>query len=151
MLDLYAEFRAVVSALEKGRIEYALCGGLAVSIYSEPRATQDMDFMILAHDLNDIIAIARGLGFDIQHPPMEFAGGRVVIRRLTKVEATDHMVMDLLLADSEPLKGIFQSREHLEWEGLPLWIVNRAGLIELKRLRNSAQDRADIEKLEGLS
>lgn len=140
--------------MEKARVEYALCGGLAVSIYSEPRATQDMDFMILADDVNKVLEVAGVLGFNIRHSPMEFAGGQVVIRRVTKVEPVvggaeaDHMVLDLILAEGEPLKRIFQARERLDWDDLALWVVSRAGLIELKRLRNSAQDRADIEKLE---
>ncbi len=29
--------------LEKSRIDYAVLGGIAVSVYSEPRMTQDID------------------------------------------------------------------------------------------------------------
>ena len=36
-----------------------------------------------------------------------------------------------------------------EWEGGRLSVVSRDGLIELKQLRNSGQDIADIEALTG--
>lgn len=137
--------------METAGVAYALCGGLAVSIYAEPRATGDIDFMMLTKDYETLRTRLKGLGFSIEHPPMEFSKGRVVIQRLTKVEegGSDHLVLDLILADHEPLKSIFEKRQRLDWAGRPLWIVSREGLIELKRLRNSAQDRADLEKLEG--
>ena len=48
MLDLYEEFRAVVTALEDRDIDYAVCGGLAVAVYTEPRATVDIDLLVLS-------------------------------------------------------------------------------------------------------
>lgn len=150
MLDLYEEFRLVVTELERAKIEYALCGGLAVSIYAEPRATVDLDFMVMGEDLNKLRSIVQPLGFNIPHPPMDLSGGKVVIHRLTKVESDggDHVILDLIIADREPLKRIFESRQQMKWEAVPLWVVSREGLIELKRLRGSTQDLADIEKLE---
>jgi hypothetical protein len=37
VLDLYDELRALCAALDAAQIEYALVGGLAVSIYATPR------------------------------------------------------------------------------------------------------------------
>lgn len=46
MLDLYAELRRIVEALDAAGIAYALAGGLAVSIHTTPRATEDIDILI---------------------------------------------------------------------------------------------------------
>lgn len=51
MLDLYAELRRVVEALHSADVPYALAGGLAVSIYTTPRATEDIDLLIDRADL----------------------------------------------------------------------------------------------------
>lgn len=47
MQDLYAEFNTVVQAFSAEGIPYAVCGGLAFAIHVHPRATVDMDFLIL--------------------------------------------------------------------------------------------------------
>jgi len=47
------------------------------------------------------------------------------------------------------LRAIWNSRMDAEWEGGQLSVVSRDGLIELKQLRNSGQDIADIEALTG--
>ena len=52
MLDLTHELRRIVSALDVAGAVYALAGGLAVSIYSTPRATQDIDLLLAVADLN---------------------------------------------------------------------------------------------------
>jgi len=44
-LDLQAELRGIVQALDAAGIAYALVGGLAVSIYATPRATEDVDIL----------------------------------------------------------------------------------------------------------
>jgi len=47
LLDLYDEFKAIISALVERAIDYAVCGGLAMAVYGVPRATIDIDFLIL--------------------------------------------------------------------------------------------------------
>ncbi len=46
MLDLYEELRILLGKLQESRIEYALCGGLALALYGIPRATVDIDIMV---------------------------------------------------------------------------------------------------------
>jgi hypothetical protein len=41
MLDLYEELRGIVGDLEKEKIPYVLCGGLATVVYSTPRFTDE--------------------------------------------------------------------------------------------------------------
>ncbi len=46
MPKLYDELRTLISALDRGKIEYALCGGIAMAIHGRPRATVDIDILI---------------------------------------------------------------------------------------------------------
>ena len=48
MFDLYYEFRRLIAALDEHLIDYALCGGIAMAIYDRPRATIDIDLLILS-------------------------------------------------------------------------------------------------------
>ena len=61
MLDLYDEFKALISALAIRKIVYALCGGLAMAVYGVQRATVDIDLLIIAADLDDIERLKEGM------------------------------------------------------------------------------------------
>ena len=62
MLDLIEELRSIVGALEAARVEFAVCGGLAVAIHVAPRATLDVDLLLPEGQLERCKEIARGLG-----------------------------------------------------------------------------------------
>lgn len=147
MLDLAQELRGILGALEAAGAEYALAGGLAVSIYSTPRATQDIALLLAVSDVDRVTALLRDLGFRLAGRPMTVAGGRLDIQRLIKIDGTDVLPVDLLLPLDPELVGILGARTDIAWEGRRLWIVPLAGLRALKRLRGSAQDRADLEAL----
>jgi hypothetical protein len=147
VLDLFNELRAIVAALDGAGVAYALAGGLAVSIYSVPRATQDIDLLIAMSDLEGTVAAVRDLGFRVAGRAMRVASGRLEIQRLIKIDGADVLPLDLLLPLDQELAGILATRAEISWEETALWIVTVPGLRSLKRLRGSAQDRADLEAL----
>lgn len=81
---------------------------------------------------------------------MDLAGGQVRIRRVSKVDPAsgDLLSLDLLLV-TPVLEEVWRTRLQVEGEQGSVWVVSRAGLITLKRLRGSGQDRDDIQRLEG--
>ena len=46
MTDLLSELRCITDALDVARVDYALCGGVALAIYGIPRATIDIDMLV---------------------------------------------------------------------------------------------------------
>ena len=148
MFDLYEEFNSIVAALEEHGIDYAVCGGLAMAVHGLPRATVDIDLLILGKSLEQVRELARTLGYTIEAFPMTFSRGAVEIRRLSKIDRDTGIVLslDLLLVTPE-IVDIWQSRTEVAWEAGSLWVVSRRGLMALKSLRSSAQDLADIERL----
>ena len=108
---------------------------------------QDIDLLLAVSDLDRATAALRDLGFRIAGRPMTVAGGRMEIQRLIKIDGTDLLPLDLLLPLDTELASILAARTEITWEGTPLWIVTIPGLRSLKRLRGSAQDRADLEAL----
>jgi hypothetical protein len=69
---------------------------------------------------------------------------------LTKIKPGDPevLVLDVIEVRAGATERAWQTRIHAEWEGHPVTVVSREGLIELKRLRGSPQDLADITLLE---
>ena len=147
VLDLYAELRQVVAALDSAGIVYALAGGLAVAIYATPRATQDIDLLVAREHLDSAIARLERLGYKRAGVPMQVAGGRLTIQRLIKIEGSDLLPVDLLVPNDSDLGQVLTDRRGIEWEGLAISVVSATGLRRLKRLRGSAQDLADLEAL----
>lgn len=150
MLDIFDELKEVTAKLEENEVEYALCGGLAMAVYGIPRATIDIDLLIQTKSLDKIKSLAKEKGYKLEADPMSFADSSIEIRRFTKIDpdSEDFLTLDLLLV-TPPLKGVWETREKVEWEHGTLSVVSRKGLIALKTLRNSGQDIDDIKKLKG--
>jgi hypothetical protein len=149
VLDLIEELRSIIAALEAARVEFAVCGGLAVAIHVAPRATLDVDLLLPMSQLERSKEIARGLGYGIESGPMRFSGGAVEIHRLSKPdsETGDLLSLDLLVVTAG-LEEVWASRERIRWEHGVVPVVSRSGLIAMKRLRGSGQDLDDIRALE---
>jgi hypothetical protein len=148
MLNLYEEFKSLVVKLSEQNIDYALCGGLAMAIYGVPRATVDIDLLILTESLEKVISLAKQLGYTFEAKPMTFAKGVIEIRRTSKVDpdSGDVLILDLLLVTSA-ITSAWESKVEVEWESGKLKVVSREGLIMLKSLRSSGQDLDDIKRL----
>ena len=148
-MDLLNELRSLVDSLEGAGLPYALCGGLAVAVHGWTRATVDIDLLVPAESFAPIRDVAKGLGFFHEASPMDFAQGRVQMKRLVKIdpESGDPLLLDLILVTSA-LEETWAQRVSVEWEYGLLRVVSPEGLIRMKQLRDSLQDRADIEALQ---
>ena len=151
MPNLFEEFRIIVGALAAARVPYAVCGGIAMSIHARPRATIDVDLLAPPAVVATIAELLAPHGFARREPaPTRLAGGDVVMHRLTKIVPGDPevLMLDIIEARPGPTERAWDTRMDAAWEGYAVTVVSPAGLIELKRLRGSAQDMADIALLE---
>ena len=148
MLDLYDEFNKVVTLLAEHTIDYALCGGLALAVYGIPRATIDIDLLIMPESLETVMPLARELGYKKETLPMRFTDRGIEIRRVSKIDqdSGDILMLDLLLV-TPAILPVWKSRKEVAWEHGTLWVVSRDGLMALKSLRGSGQDLEDISRL----
>ena len=156
-MDLLVELARIVKAFDENKIDYALCGGLALAVYAKPRATLDIDIMVQADFIGkikkkaeELKKKAEELGFTVHAAPMKLKGGAVQIHRMTKFddELGEHLSLDLLVVTPET-KLSWDSRITVEWEEGTLKVLSPKGLIQLKSLRNSGQDKDDIKYLSG--
>ncbi len=148
MLDLSQELKSTVAALDRAGISYALCGGLALAIYGIPRATLDIDLLMLAENVDAAKQTLGKAGYRLPASVIHFAENRVLIHRLTKKDpvSEDYLSIDILEV-TEALTQVWENRVSVTWEDGRLSTVSKQGLITLKTLRSSGQDRDDIRKL----
>lgn len=151
MLDLFEELKNLITRLNDAQKDYALCGGLALAIYGIPRATVDIDILIPKDSFAEVRPITEELGYRLQATPMKFKGDVIEIHRISKIdpETGDLFSLDFLFVNPH-LEHIWKSRHPVLWEGGTLWVVSREGLIALKEMRGSGQDRDDIHRLKGI-
>jgi hypothetical protein len=146
MPTLFDELKALLRQLQTDKVEYALCGGLALAVHGLPRATVDIDLMIHSQDWDQLQKSAKKLGFTLPAAPMHFGGGKVEIRRVSKIQEKQVLTLDALLV-TPALEEIWASRRQLPWENGKVWVISRDGLIALKKISGRPQDLADIQRL----
>lgn len=150
MLDLFDELVALIDALESKRIDYAVCGGLAMAIWGLPRATVDIDLLIERESLAAVEEVAAFRGYTFKAHPMSFSAGAIVIHRVTKIDPDggDVLMLDLLLVTPAVLDA-WENRTRVEWDHGVMSVVSREGLAKLKSFRASGTDLDDIRRLKG--
>lgn len=148
-MDLIHEFSALIDELNRENVEYAVCGGIAVTIHGYVRTTKDIDFLIRKEDANRVVKLAQQAGFLDDSGNTSFGLGterETIIRRVVKTEGRDLLMLDLILV-SPILEPAWQSRTIIEWEGRRVSIVSRDGLALMKTLAGRDQDLTDLKQL----
>lgn len=147
MIDLFDELRRVVKTLSQAQVPYVIVGGLAYSIWVESRNTEDIDLLILSEDWPNVATLLEPLGYWPLAEPMDFRNVR--IRRLTKLQDNDSLVLDLVLAD-EHFRACVDNPVKLEYDDQEYCLAPPEVLIEMKSARMSSKDIQDIEGLQKL-
>jgi hypothetical protein len=148
-MDLYVEFQQLVAKLQDAKLEYAVCGGVAVAIMGFTRFTKDIDILVRAEDLSKVMDAAAECGFNMPARPMTFGVNtplEMQLRRVTKVIGTQYMPLDLMLV-TPVLEDVWASREIMDWKGQTVMAVSLEGLAKMKRLSGRDKDKIDIERL----
>lgn len=150
MIDIYQEFRQLVSLLEQAKLPYAICGGFAVAIHGYVRATKDIDLLVQEVNLEAIVDVAKQGGFDPSDGFLTFGIGtenQTVIKRLNKFVGTNFLSLDLILV-SNKTAGAWRDRLVVKFQDQEITVVSRKGLITMKEIAGRQQDLLDIAKLQ---
>ena len=140
----------LIADFNRRGLNYALAGGWAFSALVEPRATTDIDLLMLVEQPSrEGIQSLLSPQFDstVVHPaPMRFQG--ISIWRAVGIRGDQEVVVDFLLADSEYLRTALARRRVVAFDALQVPILTLEDLILLKTIAGRLQDRADLEKIE---
>jgi hypothetical protein len=144
MQSLESELRELVRLFNQEKIDYALCGGMAVAIHGYPRFTKDIDFLIPPESLVQAREVAATAGFLDESGRIPFADSNVY--RVVKIEGADFRILDLLVP--KRLDTIaWKDRQWFDWNGLPICTVSVEGLVEMKLAAGRDIDLIDIRQL----
>jgi hypothetical protein len=144
-LDLDTEFRSIIEALEREDIDYAVVGALALAIHGAPRATSDIDLLVLPDKLDRILEVVEQLGYDMRALPMKFSDG-MQLQRVTRIEEGDAVTLDLILVDDN-LDPVWATRTPISTRTGSIRVISRDALIAMKLAAGRTRDIADVERL----
>lgn len=152
---LLTVLRRIAETLDERRQAWALVGGLAVSVRSEPRFTRDIDVAAAVSDDASAEALVSSLvvsGFRLRLSLEHEALKRLATVRLTPPgEAEEGIVVDLLFASSGIEGEICRDADRLELApGLTVPVAQAGHLVAMKLLAlapDRPQDAIDLRAL----
>ena len=143
-MDLYDELTKIVDRFEAGKLDYAICGGVAVAFHGYPRFTKDIDLLARQDDVERAMDLLEEIGFSERSGRIPFED--LDLHRTSKIVGTDTLSDDLL-AVSPALQEVWDSQAVFDWEGRKLRVVSAEGLARMKQMSGRRQDLLDLEKL----
>jgi predicted nucleotidyltransferase len=147
--------RTICRDLDEARVPFALVGGLAVSVRTEPRFTRDADLAVAVHDDTDaerLIRALRARGYEVDSVVEQAVAGRIATVRLRRTTEAPVPLIDLLFASSGIEHEVVAEAEPVEvLPGLRLPVASTGHLIALKLLsRDDEQRPQDLVDLRSL-
>ncbi len=135
----------ISSVLNKEKISYAIIGGIAISYWSVPRYTKDLDLTLsLTHTnwvkLKKTLDANKVKWILIQQPLEESIPDLV---RLT----WKNQLIDFQISKTKHQESLIKRRKKVILEGRAIYIASPEDIFVLKLLANRPQDRADIHQL----
>lgn len=128
-----------LSKLLSNKVEWALCGGLAVGVHSRPRGTDDVDILLTGDSVLTYLYNLTSISF-------KKSTDHIIIHRQTSV-SVDLVTPEYINVSSEIVhKAIQTAKSHVVGK-VSIPVVNRDGLVALKLSRGKYIDLADIESI----
>jgi hypothetical protein len=148
-VNLVDELVAIAGALRDSGVDYAVCGGIAVTIHGATRTTKDIDLLVAPEDVDRAMEALRPLQYTFAALPMTFeddTGRAQRVQRVTKLQDGAALVVDLLIAEHETAQYLRDAIEVTLPEAT-LRVVTRADLVRMKQAAGRPQDLADVQRL----
>jgi hypothetical protein len=150
--DLFDALKSLCALLHDAHVEFCLIGGLAVAIQSKPRATEDIDLLVLIEEpqIQLLIDILKK-GFSIIHGKNVMHLDNATICRIVLASSANNsagvIVVDFLLANHEIYREALRNPISLSIDGVTIPMASPGNLIRMKELSNRPQDLLDIAAL----
>lgn len=146
--NLFTELIGLTSEFRRQGLDYAVCGGLALAVYGFPRATKDIDVLVVEQSLPQIKAAAKRCGFTITGTTMTFGSGDRLVRVIKPLPpGEDVLILDLMLV-GEHNRDAWETRREVETTIGTVCVAGVEGLKNMKRRAGRPHDLADLQRLE---
>ena len=134
----------VASTLERHGLNYAIIGGVAASIWGEPRYTKDVDLTVFVEQGDEQRVVDILLGAFKQRP--EFSKQHITRGAVMLLEASNGCPLDITLATTLAYEGMVRSRLKTAQlkQGVTVSILSAEDLVIYKCIAGRGTDGRDI-------
>jgi hypothetical protein len=140
--DLEGAVRDVVSILRQVKIPYMLIGALALPVWGRPRATLDIDFMIMAAEIPENLMKQLGaFGFKLD---LQWVRDNPFLKGVQSRFRSTTLTLDLLLRKNAHHESAFQRRKRKRYGGMTIWFPSAEDFILLKLRAGRPTDFDDV-------
>jgi hypothetical protein len=140
--DLEGSLKGIVRAIRQARIPYMIIGALALPVWGRPRATLDIDFMILANEIpNKLAASLFQLGFELDD---EWQRANPFLKGVQSRFRSKALTLDFLLRRDRHHEDAFRRRRKKLRGNTYFWFPSAEDLILLKLRAGRPTDFDDI-------
>jgi len=144
--QLPEDFKEFVQCLNSNNVKYLLVGGWAVGLHGHPRATKDIDFLILLDNTN-LENLEKAFS-SFGAPPVDIdylsEKGHVIRFGVSPIQ------IDIINeADGIDFEDCYSRKEIIMVENIEIPLISKADLIKNKKSTGRLSDMADVEKLSG--
>ncbi|MDA3950922.1 MAG: nucleotidyl transferase AbiEii/AbiGii toxin family protein [Spirochaeta sp.] len=141
-------FLRVARALSNRHITWGLAGGFAFSLYCRPRATVDIDIVLIG-DLDAIEDALRDAFPSVYRNLETMQYPLVDVHRFLLIESENETVLDVLRPfDGSFIQFVSQGLRQIDFVGAEIPVVAPETLYALKRSSSRDRDKADVAELE---
>lgn len=147
-INLFREFTEILPQLEQKQIRYAVIGGLAVNIYTQVRATKDIDFLVHEDDLVKACDAVESLGYIPKDSTIPFPKAGLELKRLLKKVDGEFLILDFLIAKTEIMKLMLSNSLEVNFSFGKLKVITKSDLVQMKKISGRPQDLVDVDNLE---
>lgn len=150
--DLFDTLKSLCALLNDEHVDYCLIGGLAVAILAKPRATEDIDLLILIeeHQIPSLVGLLKKRFKIIQGENVMHFKNATICRTILASPSDENggiVVVDFLLADLDIYRETLRNPLFLTVDGEKIPVARPESLIKMKALSNRPQDMLDIAAL----
>ena len=151
------DFEILFKKLDEGKVQYLICGGLAVNLYGVTRMTADIDLLLdlTENNISNFQSIIRELDFFPVLPlPMKLLADKINRHKLIEEKnliaysfynsKKGFMNIDIIIDIPKSFNELWERKEVRSIDDFYIYILAINDLIELKEFANREQDKNDI-------
>ena len=148
--SLLETLKKISTALSRADVQYCVIGGLALAMIARPRATEDIDVLVLLNEeQKEKLSAIIHESFRVIHAHEEVVTlGRSKIWRILlgdPLAGETSVLLDILFAEHVIYQNAVRNALTITVEAIPISVVKPEDLILLKMMSGRAQDLLDIE------
>ncbi len=144
-------YKIAIRRLNRYRVKYLVCGGIAVALYGYTRTTEDIDIMIApeAENLGKFLKAMEKMRMRPAMPKskeeIKKAPHTIFVSDLPEYY---YFKIDLVKINSSKFNELWKRRKTFKFDNVKFFVIGKEDLLKIKRRSKRGKDQIDVSELE---